>query len=287
MTKTLLCLMCLLGQTQAQPPTELEPGILQNYEYVHEHRDGWRNAETQFKEQLVSWQSGKLCGPQFFAIADQCSPKFQMGLPDNLIEKMRDAGWQPLYWELKPLPDEGLSPYCNDPECGWCIAHCSNHAVKILARVEQQKIRYASRTWSSRTEVRGFLVPIPVPSLFPEPENGANLENKLEPAPRFRSRSRFRLQEPLHIEPATPEPQEVVPPRTSKGKTAMLAGYKADAQTCRSKTRTIHTPHGHRVHHSHHGPGHHVHHNHKTTYFQDSSGKLYGVTTGQTTVINR
>jgi len=185
---------------QPQPPTPLEPGVLRNYDYVTEHKADWRAAEKQFVTAVREWQQGDMCNREFFLIADRVSPRFQAGLPSDLVEKMERRGWQPLYYDLRKLDSEPWGPSCNNPECRWCCANDPEHLVKFLARVEHRKEYYRQLEQARRTN-RGLppvkekpqeevvparkpdLIPIPAPDLKPEPDP----EKEQKPKPKRRT----------------------------------------------------------------------------------------------------
>ena len=179
-----------------EPPTPLDPAILRNYDYVTEHQKDWRAAEAEFAQAAQEWMQGRKCSIEFFKIADRCSPRFQNGIPRDIYEKMQNCGWRSLYYELKPLPSEGFTPYCNNPECKHCQANDPEHITKILRRVE-----YRRRGWMIEDKLRHQLQ-----ELKPEPEIVPARRPKLEPVP----------------DPEN-KPQEDVRPRKKRGKNTALA----------------------------------------------------------------
>lgn len=163
--------------TEPITPTPLDPGVMRNYDYVTEHKKDWRAAEKEFPGAYENWRARKMCSVEFFKIADRCSPKFQNGIPNDMYSVMHGCGWRSLYFELKPLPEEGFKPYCNDPECAWCCANDKQHIEKIQARVKRRQADWAEQDKKSGEPFEPVepeivkprhLVPVPDPMQEPQ-----------------------------------------------------------------------------------------------------------------------
>jgi hypothetical protein len=120
-------------------PTPLDSDTLSGYDYVNAHKAAWRAAEKSFAEQYPLFVSGELCGPEFFALAEQCSIRFLDRLPAAQFRLMRNRGWVPKTKDLEPTPDEPLRPYCNDPECAFCLRDDPWHIAKIQMRIKYRE----------------------------------------------------------------------------------------------------------------------------------------------------